>query len=393
MSDREDRAWPVMAAGLVVSLLAHGAGVWWLVRAPSARAADQRREIDLPEVQPPPPPSDEVTLGQTDAKQASITWLGVREDPREGRAPEAEVDQAALTPNPGAQPVPQPTPAEPAPEVADRPEQPEPQPQVTPTIEEPSPVDTPDAAVDPVEEAPEQPAGRPPQPAPPESVEVPVEPPPGPALVPEPVPEPESEPDPRATEPVQDPEPETPPQPEEPDPSEREPQASDTPPAVMGPPLPPTPTPTEPKPTPAPTPSPQGGEPGEQADREAEAALRKQAIDVEMDDLARPLAGKGLEIKPVRPEWPTLVRQSYLPRNPVVVIRFGADGKVKKAEFLREPDGTKGTGAKPVDGPLLDAVYRWTASGPKIDALDKSDPDAEVVIPIRMLLGRRTPGG
>ncbi len=121
--------------------------------------------------------------------------------------------------------------------------------------------------------------------------------------------------------------------------------------------------------------------------------MRKQAVDLEFDDLGRPLAGKGLEIKTVRPEWPASVRNTYRPRNAVVVIRFGADGKVRKAEFLREPDGRKGTGASAVDGPLLDAVYRWTAKGERIDALDKNDPDTEIVIPIRMLLTRPTPGG
>ncbi|RMH31304.1 MAG: hypothetical protein D6692_00605, partial [Planctomycetota bacterium] len=126
------------------------------------------------------------------------------------------------------------------------------------------------------------------------------------------------------------------------------------------------------------------------SDREADA-LRRTALEYEVDGLNRPISGKGLEIKTVRPEWPVLVRQSYNPRNPVVVIRFGPDGKVKKAEFLRERDGSKGSGYEPVDGPILDAVYRWTARGASIDNLDKSDPEAEVVVSIRIILVSRRP--
>lgn len=406
----EDRSWPGLAAGLVVSVLAHaGAGVW-VVSAASASAdagRERRSEIPVPEMLPPEPPEqqDEITLGMAASKHATITWLGVLEDPVEGRAPEAEVDQAALTTAPGVEaelPVQESAPiAEASPAIEPEPQQPVIEPVTEPVREV--------AVVPPVEApevVPEEPEAAPvpmPEQRPPEELETP----PGPSLIadepePQPEPEPEPQPEPEVTAEVE---------PEQPSEAPRviEPAAEQVPETVqttvpMGPPAPEvvdqappavvTPAAPEVEPTPpsAGSARPRGQE-GELSEREAEAAMRKQAVDLEFDDLGRPLAGKGLEIKTVRPEWPTSVRNTYRPRNAVVVIRFGADGKVRKAEFLREPDGRKGTGASAVDGPLLDAVYRWTAKGERIDALDKDNPDAELVIPIRMLLTRPTPGG
>lgn len=393
---REDGPWPGLAAGVVVSVLAHaGAGVW-VVSAASASAdagRERRSVIPVPEMLSPESPEqqDEITLGMAASKHASITWLGVLEDPVEGRAPEAEVDQAALTTAPGAEaelPVQEPAPmAEETPPV--QPVRP-----VSASVTEPAPEAVTAPPVEAPEAVPEPEVAPPPMPEqrPLEELETP----PGPSLIadePEPQPDPEPEPQPepevptevepreasespRATEPAHETAPMGPPAPE---------VVEQAPPAVV------TPA-AEPTPPSAGSARPSGQE-GELSEREAEAAMRKQAIDLEFDDLGRPLAGKGLEIKTVRPEWPASVRNTYRPRNAVVVIRFGADGKVRKAEFLRESDGRKGTGASVVDGPLLDAVYRWTARGERIDALDKNNPDAELVIPIRMLLTRPTPGG
>jgi hypothetical protein len=404
---REDRSWPGLAAGVVVSVLAHaGAGVW-VVSAASASAdagRERRSEIPVPEMLPPEPPEqqDEITLGMAASKHASITWLGVLEDPVEGRAPEAEVDQAALTTALGAEtelPVQEPSPmAEASPAVEPAQAVPEAVPEPTPEVATMPPVETPEPLPQP--EAMPQPA---PEERPPEEVDAP----PGPSLIadaPEPreEPEPEPQPEPEVTTEVEPEELTETPEVREPvvDPGEETPVET----VPMGPPAPevveqetpaavqPTAPAAEPTPPSAGSARPRGQE-GELSEREAEAAMRKQAVDLEFDDLGRPLAGKGLEIKTVRPEWPASVRNTYRPRNAVVVIRFGADGKVRKAEFLREPDGRKGTGASAVDGPLLDAVYRWTAKGERIDALDKNDPDTEIVIPIRMLLTRPTPGG
>ncbi|MEM9373396.1 MAG: hypothetical protein AAGA55_07110 [Planctomycetota bacterium] len=386
-SDRSQRAWPGVAAGVAVSLLLHAVAGAWLVRSAGARPATPEIDPDLPATSPPPDPAERpIRLGQIDADRASITWLGVLEDPSRAEVPESAVDQAALNPNVGAA----------APEQADQvTETPPPateaqEPAPTP-IEEPAASRTPEApaaepAIDPPPEPsmPETPSetASTPDPAPEvtepdQASEITDAPPPGPSLVaaPSELAAPEQEP------------------------SDREPAPRD---AVVGP---PSPEPadrevpaTQPE-APAPSEPRQEGRPeraspataGERAvrsPRQSDASMRKRALEYR-SDLNRPIAGKGLEIKTVRPQWPVTVRQSYRPGNPHVLIHFGGDGRARRVSFIREADGSRGTGIAAVDQPLVDALYRWTAKGPQIDALVASDPDDVIAIPIRILLSRR----
>jgi len=342
-----------MALGLVISLLAHAGAGAWLVRSASARPPEHRAMPDPPTLPPAPP-----ELGRIDADRASIAWLGVLEDPAEAEAPESEVDQAALSPAPGIEPTPEPQ-AQPE---AQSTEQATEQASVTPVPAiEPDPIPESQPELQPDIQPDAQP-----QPAP----ELPVEVSPGPAMIAEPAPNEAAE-----TEPT---------------------EVSE----FVGPPVPvPTETvqaetqPTEPAPqapvsdAPAvkPTPETKPGEPAIESPRESDASMRKRAIEHNAE-LNRPIASRGLEVKTVRPVWPVMVRQSYRPRNPYVAIRFGSDGKVKRVTFIREADDTKGTGVPAVDGPLLDAIYRWTAKGARIDALDKDDPSDQLLVPIRILL-------
>ncbi len=96
----------------------------------------------------------------------------------------------------------------------------------------------------------------------------------------------------------------------------------------------------------------------------------------------QPVAAEGLEITTVQPRWNISTRVSAFPRNPVVRIGFGRDGKVRKAEFLPG----KSTGYREVDGPLLDALYRWTAKGEALEALPADDPEAAVFLPVEIVL-------
>jgi hypothetical protein len=56
------------------------------------------------------------------------------------------------------------------------------------------------------------------------------------------------------------------------------------------------------------------------------------------------------------------VRLTTIPRNPTVRITFNRAGRVTRAEFLPG----RNTGYPEVDGPLLSAMYRWTAKGKKL---------------------------
>ncbi len=119
------------------------------------------------------------------------------------------------------------------------------------------------------------------------------------------------------------------------------------------------------------------------SDRESVATALKEAVD--LDDWSKPLARKGLEIKTVRPRWRTTTLLTRLPRNPVVMISFGKDGRVVKAEFIRHEGRTLHTGSREVDEPLLDAVYKWRATGKELEQLKDGDT---VSFAIRIVLRR-----
>ncbi|MDX2118899.1 MAG: hypothetical protein SFY96_12020 [Planctomycetota bacterium] len=119
--------------------------------------------------------------------------------------------------------------------------------------------------------------------------------------------------------------------------------------------------------------------PGNKSDRESDAASKKGPLEVRP---GKPAAGQGLEIQTVRPQWSITTRLTAVPRNPMVRIVFGPDGKVKTAGFLTGQD----TGSPDIDGPLLDAIYRWTAKGKAIDELPKNNPKAGVPLVMRIVL-------
>jgi hypothetical protein len=121
------------------------------------------------------------------------------------------------------------------------------------------------------------------------------------------------------------------------------------------------------------------GEPGEASDRESDPTAIIGTIDVRP---GHPAAAKGLEIKTVRPNWPNLIRMTARPNNPLVIVKFHRSGQVFEANF--EPGET--TGSQSVDGPLLDAIYAWRASGEALRRLPTSDPAATLQVRIRVIL-------
>lgn len=119
--------------------------------------------------------------------------------------------------------------------------------------------------------------------------------------------------------------------------------------------------------------------PGEVSDRESDAAAVRSAVNV---DPGKPAAAKGLKIDTVRPEWSTTTRLVAAPKNPVVRVRFNRAGKVVDANFVDRYD----TGWPDVDGPLLDAIYRWKAEGERLLELPVDDPDAMITVTFRITL-------
>ncbi len=111
------------------------------------------------------------------------------------------------------------------------------------------------------------------------------------------------------------------------------------------------------------TPSPGGTTPGdrpfERSDRDVDPTSVAGVGEIRF---GRVLARDGLEVMPARPRFSHTVRLTALPRNPVIRVTFNRAGRVTRAEFVRG----RSTGYPEVDGPLLTAMYRWTARGSKL---------------------------
>lgn len=123
-----------------------------------------------------------------------------------------------------------------------------------------------------------------------------------------------------------------------------------------------------------------GRDAGEQSDRESTASS---VLTATRAQLGKPIAGKGIEIKTVRPRFTHYTAIMTVPRSPRVRIHFRRDGEVEKVELVRS------SGVADVDRPLLDAVYQWRAVGKELDALPPDTPGADphvLVIEMRILL-------
>lgn len=138
-------------------------------------------------------------------------------------------------------------------------------------------------------------------------------------------------------------------------------------------PTPPTPQPAEASPPPSPGAPPQpalpsgAGEtaPGMQSDRESTATS---ILTMRRDQFGKPLAGKGLEIKTVRPRFTQYTKIMTAPQSPVFRIHFRKDGTVERVETLRS------SGVADVDRPVIDAIYKWRAAGKELDQLPDPPP-------------------
>jgi hypothetical protein len=91
----------------------------------------------------------------------------------------------------------------------------------------------------------------------------------------------------------------------------------------------------------------------------------------------RPVAAKGLTIKTRKPKFTILTLVTQAPRNPTVEIQFDHEGKPVDYRF------EVSAGHPDVDGPILDAVAAWRASG---KPLEKLGPKDTITVRIRLLL-------
>ncbi|RMH12228.1 MAG: hypothetical protein D6695_07230, partial [Planctomycetota bacterium] len=154
------------------------------------------------------------------------------------------------------------------------------------------------------------------------------------------------------------------------EPAEPKPEPAEAPPADPAP-------RTEPAPTPSPAAT---GRPGIADPRESDASSLEKPLEYKP---GKPLAGKGIEITTVRPDFGTTVRMLANPDNPLIIIEFKPDGSVARARFARSGGRTLNTGNSFVDGAILDAVYRWKARG---EALEQLEPGQTLRYTVRLLL-------
>jgi hypothetical protein len=133
--------------------------------------------------------------------------------------------------------------------------------------------------------------------------------------------------------------------------------------------------------TPAP-PAP-AGEPGDStaksgalSDRESDPTS---IIEVPMSAWrnGKPLAAKGIELRPVRPRFTTLNLLDGIARNPIGELVIGRDGVPQVARIVRS------TGNPGVDEAIRSALFKWRASG---DQLEKLKPGQTVTIRLRLVM-------
>ncbi len=384
----------------------------------------------LPDVEEPPP-EPEVGLGIEDSKIDSPVWKGSLL-PTENLAPKSQVDQAAraIEPSAASSPASRPTPASaaapPIPPAAPPAELPSP----TPPPEVPPPAEP--AQPLPLQELPKQELEEQPLPQQPEAQQVlPRQPEPQQMMpqqlqptqieravsisaAPSPIQVPVAQPvplQPQLQQPLpQQPEPEQPEalqplplqeehkqpddqqlKPEQPDlPQEQaQPDAKpDTPP--VPPVVPPAAPPTQPSPSAPDTPPARGSEgssdpkPARQTDDESPAAS---IVGSMVYKPGEPMAGAGLTVRTVPPKYGVTTMLVANPKNATVLVTFGRDGTVIRAVFK----DAKGTGYPDVDKPLLEAVYRWKATGEALAKVPITQPPAGITFSIKFLL-ERTPG-
>jgi hypothetical protein len=121
------------------------------------------------------------------------------------------------------------------------------------------------------------------------------------------------------------------------------------------------------------------------SEKESPAAALKRAVRFRP---GQPAAVEGLDVKTVEPSFPTTLRFTSNPRNPVVVVNFNRRGRVVSATFLTD-DKTKrtyDTGDSLIDNYLMTSLYLWTAKGKELEALPADNPEMVVSIVVEVTL-------
>lgn len=144
------------------------------------------------------------------------------------------------------------------------------------------------------------------------------------------------------------------------------------------PPMEPAAAPPSNKPV-APQPTPGASNQGIPSDKQSQATS---VIEVPRENwqLGKPLAGKGMELKPRRPTFTLLTLITAAPGNPLCEMSFNHEGVVKRARIVES------SGDSRIDEGILNSLYYWRAAGEEIQKLQ---PGQVLDIQIRIMLTRR----
>lgn len=85
---------------------------------------------------------------------------------------------------------------------------------------------------------------------------------------------------------------------------------------------------------------------------------------------------RGIEIKPVAPRFSAVTRSIAAPINPEAILHFDGSGRVLRVDLVVS------SGWENVDGPVIAALYKWRASGRRVEALREGQT---LEVPVRML--------
>ncbi|RLS67122.1 MAG: hypothetical protein DWH97_02150 [Planctomycetota bacterium] len=132
-----------------------------------------------------------------------------------------------------------------------------------------------------------------------------------------------------------------------------------------------------------PTPPSPAGAPGDSMSKSGDLSDRESdptsVIDVPMINWqsGRPLAARGIVLKPVRPRFSTLNYVDGVGRNPIGEMVFGRDGVPQQARLIRS------TGNSGVDEAIRTALYKWRASGKQLERLQ---PGKTITVRLRIIM-------
>ena len=133
----------------------------------------------------------------------------------------------------------------------------------------------------------------------------------------------------------------------------------------------------------APTPPSPAGAPGDSRSARGELSDRESdptsIIDVPMANWqnGKPLAAKGITLKPARPRFTTLNYVDGVGRNPIGELVLGRDGVPQIARVVRS------TGNPGIDDAIKSALFKWRASGKE---LEKLKPGQTITIRLRIIM-------